>query len=290
MQDELPLPARSAGFEGLVRQRASRLAIKTQTASQRMPATGGGVRIRAGRARVASSSVRTTPCTRSTASAARCLACSTSPSGAVDPNTVYVITPLFKTSSTTSHVPGKRPCILTPSSGDAWTHRISDESGVITGYRARCGTSPYRVVELGGVLDHVLLRFTKTVRMRRRVPAAVGRRAACVIHSPSASSVSAMPATTTTVPATSSRRLSCAQSSTRRRYARRTDIRRISAATSAAMRAMTSMARGDCHLSHGSKHVEEALLRGRVVSSAAGRPCGTGGVASRATCGSRSAS
>ena len=82
-------------------------------------------------ARVASSSVRTESCMRSTASAARSLAWSTSPSGAVDPNTVYVITPLFSTSSTTSHVPGKRPWILTPGSGTAWTHRISDESGVI---------------------------------------------------------------------------------------------------------------------------------------------------------------
>lgn len=73
----------------------------------------------------------TDSCTRSTASAARSLAWSTSPSGAVDPNTVYVITPLFKTSSTTSHVPGKRPWILTPGSGTACTHRISDEFGVI---------------------------------------------------------------------------------------------------------------------------------------------------------------
>ena len=70
-------------------------------------------------------------CTRSTASAARTLAWSTSPSGAVDPNTVYVTTPLFKTSSTTSHVPGKRPWILAPGFGTACTHRISDESGVI---------------------------------------------------------------------------------------------------------------------------------------------------------------
>jgi hypothetical protein len=70
-------------------------------------------------------------CMRPTAPAARSLAWSTSPSGAVDPNTVYVIAPLFKTSSTTSHVPGKRPWILTPGSGTACTHRISDECAVI---------------------------------------------------------------------------------------------------------------------------------------------------------------
>jgi hypothetical protein len=70
-------------------------------------------------------------CMRPTAPAARSLAWSTSPSGAVDPNTVYVIAPLFKTSSTRSHVPGKRPWILTPGSGTACTHRISDECAVI---------------------------------------------------------------------------------------------------------------------------------------------------------------
>jgi hypothetical protein len=70
-------------------------------------------------------------CMRPTAPAARSLAWSTSPSGAVDPNTVYVIAPLFKTSSTTSQVPGKRPWILTPGSGTACTHRISDECAVI---------------------------------------------------------------------------------------------------------------------------------------------------------------
>ena len=73
----------------------------------------------------------TDSCTRSTASAARSLAWSISPSGAVEPNTVYVIAPLCKTSSTTSHSPGKRPGILTPGFGAADTHRISDESGVI---------------------------------------------------------------------------------------------------------------------------------------------------------------
>jgi hypothetical protein len=73
----------------------------------------------------------TDSCTRSTASAARSLAWSISPSGAVEPNTVYVITPLCKTSSTTSHAPGKRPWILTPGFGTADTHRISDESGAI---------------------------------------------------------------------------------------------------------------------------------------------------------------
>jgi hypothetical protein len=72
----------------------------------------------------------TDPCTRSTESAARSLAWSISPSGAVEPNTVYVITPLCKTSSTTSHAPGKRPWTLTPGFGTADTHRISDESGV----------------------------------------------------------------------------------------------------------------------------------------------------------------
>ena len=73
----------------------------------------------------------TDPCTRSTASAARSLAWSISASGAVEPNTVYVATPLCKTSSTTSHVPGKRPWILSPGFGTADTHRISEESGVI---------------------------------------------------------------------------------------------------------------------------------------------------------------
>src|SRR6476646_10582614 len=54
-----------------------------------------------------------------------------SPSGAVEPNTVYVITPVCKTSSTMSHAPGNRPWILAPGLGTADTHRISDESGVI---------------------------------------------------------------------------------------------------------------------------------------------------------------
>ena len=44
---------------------------------------------------------------------------------------MYVITPLCKTSSTTSHAPGKRPGILSSGFGTADTHRISDESGVI---------------------------------------------------------------------------------------------------------------------------------------------------------------
>lgn len=45
---------------------------------------------------------------------------------------MYVTAPLCRTSSTTSHVPRKRPWILTPGLGTAGTHRISAESGVIT--------------------------------------------------------------------------------------------------------------------------------------------------------------
>jgi hypothetical protein len=73
----------------------------------------------------------TDSCRRSTASAARSLAWSISPSGAVEPNTVYVATPLCNTSSTTSRAPGKRPGIRSPGFGTAGTHRISDEWGVI---------------------------------------------------------------------------------------------------------------------------------------------------------------
>ena len=91
----------------------------------------------------------TDSCTRSIASAARSLAWSTSPSGAVDPNTVYVISPLCKTSSTTSHVPGKRPWILTPGSGTACTHRISDEPGVInTRHTFGSGDTAYGILSL----------------------------------------------------------------------------------------------------------------------------------------------
>jgi hypothetical protein len=45
---------------------------------------------------------------------------------------VYVIDPVRQTSSTTIHVPWKRPCILMPGFGTADTHRISDETGVIS--------------------------------------------------------------------------------------------------------------------------------------------------------------
>ena len=74
----------------------------------------------------------TDSCTRSTAFAARSLAWSISPSGAVQPNTVNVVSPLCKTSSTTNDAPGKRPGIFSPAFGTADTHRISEESGVIS--------------------------------------------------------------------------------------------------------------------------------------------------------------
>jgi hypothetical protein len=91
------------------------------------------------------------PCTRSTASAARSFAWSISPSGAVEPNTVYVVTPLCKTSSTTRHTPGKRPWILSPGFGTAGTHRISDESEVIN-TRQTFGSrdTAYGILSLGG--------------------------------------------------------------------------------------------------------------------------------------------
>ena len=74
----------------------------------------------------------TDSCTRSAASAARSLAWSISPSGAVEPNTVNVVSPLCKTSSTTNDAPGNRPGIFSPAFGTADTHRISEESGVIS--------------------------------------------------------------------------------------------------------------------------------------------------------------